>query len=184
MSGAIVPARTAFRAEIDRAATAARLDPDLVEAIVLVESGGHRYAYNPEPRYRYLWDVSRGVPFRRITLEEASAKWPPPDFPTLAGDRDQEWWGQQASWGLMQIMGAVARERGFLGPYLPEVVDVDLNLRLGCRHFAILLGWAKGDRWKACAAYNAGFDGWDGPRGQVYVSKVKRAFARVTGVRA
>jgi soluble lytic murein transglycosylase-like protein len=184
MPGAIVPARTPHRAAIERAAAAARLDADLVEALVIVESSGNPYAWNPEPRYRYLWDVARGAPFRKVTLEEAAAKWPPPDFPMLAGDRDQEWWGQQASWGLLQVMGAVARERGFHGPYLPELVDIDLNLRIGCRHLAALLAWAKGDRWKACAAYNAGFTGWDDARGQAYVSKVKRAFGRVTGVRA
>jgi len=40
---------------------------------------------------------------------------------------------QRTSWGLMQIMGAVARERGFRG-WLTELCDPAVNLEWGCRH--------------------------------------------------
>ncbi|MEM4655267.1 MAG: lytic transglycosylase domain-containing protein [Thermosphaera sp.] len=130
----------------------------LVRAIVSVESGGNPWAWNPEPAYRYLWDVRAQKPFRRLTHIEATVKTPPPDFPAIAGDRDQEWWAQQASWGLMQVMGAVARELGFTGPYLTELCDPLLNLELGCLHLSLLR-----DRYLArwgwpgvIAAYNAG----------------------------
>lgn len=130
----------------------------LVMAIVRVESGGNPYAWNPEPRYRYLWDVKKKAPFRALTPDEIAAEVPPKDFPTLGGDRDQEWWGQQASWGLMQVMGAVARECGFNRPYLPELCDPALSLEYGCRHLSTLrdrfvtrYGWNG-----VIAAYNAG----------------------------
>jgi len=40
---------------------------------------------------------------------------------------------QRTSWGLMQIMGAVARERGFRG-WLTELCDPQANLEWGCKH--------------------------------------------------
>lgn len=147
----------------------------LVTAIVQVESGGNRYAWNPEPRYRYLWNVKTQRPFRSVLPVELAAKFPPKDFPALAGDPDQEWWGQQASWGLMQIMGAVAREQGFDAPYLPELTDPAANLLVGCRHLRGLVQWADGDLPRAAAAYNAGKGGWMLPAGQAYRAKVKAA---------
>jgi soluble lytic murein transglycosylase-like protein len=174
---------TAYRPQIEKAARAHNLDADLVEAMVVVESDGRAWAWNPEPHYRYLWNVRTQRPFRALGPGEASSKWPPADFPTIAGDRDQEWWGQQASWGLLQVMGAVARERGFRGLYLPELCDPVLNLDVGCRHYAAFLRWAGGDMWKAVAAYNGGQGNWNGAAPQVHVTKVKRALAVVQATR-
>lgn len=156
----------------------------LVAAIVTVESAGEPWAWNPEPRYRYLWDVKRGAPFRDLAPDEIASSAPPRDFPTLAGDPDQEWWAQRASWGLMQVMGAVARERGFRGPWLPAILEVPMNLDLGCRHLAGLrqrffdqYGWGG-----VINAYNAGGpylreDGrWSQ---QPYVDRVQAAWARL-----
>jgi len=142
-------------------AAAHGLPPLLITALVEQESAGDPYAWNPEPRYRYLWDVKRQAPFRTLTDAERVSEIPPHDFPTLGGDRDQEWWGQQASWGLLQMMGAVARERGFRGVYLTELLDPVVNLEYACRH----LSWLKSRFYFAygwggvIAAYNAG-----GPR--------------------
>jgi soluble lytic murein transglycosylase-like protein len=171
--------RTAWTSDIASAAARERIDPILVEAVVIIESGGNPYAWNPEPHYRYLVDVRTGQPFRELTVSERATEVPPADFPTLAGDRDQEWWGQQASWGLMQIMGALAREIGFRGLYLPELTRPHLNLQLGCQHLANLLRWSNGDERRAVAAYNAGRGGWNGPAGQAYQQKVFAMRARV-----
>jgi hypothetical protein len=160
------------RAQIVSAARARGLNPDLVEAVVLVESGGNPYAWNPEPHYRYLWNVATRSPFRKMTQDERLSEIPPIDFPTLAGDRDQEFWAQQASWGLMQIMGAVAREAGFVGPYLPQLVDPVLNLQVGTK---LLLGHIlhfNGDLEKGIAAYNGGRGGYDLPAPVRYAQKV------------
>lgn len=148
-----------YEPEIAAAAGRHGLDPVLVGALVHVESGLNPYAWNPEPRYRYLWDVRAHAPFRRLTLLEQETEIPPKDFNMLAGDRDQEWWAQQASWGLMQVMGALARELGFRGPYLTELVDPALNLSLGCEHLGRLVRWAKGNTTQALAAYNGGKGG-------------------------
>lgn len=163
---------TLYRPEIELAAQAEMIDGDLVESLVIVESSGQRYAWNPEPKYRYLWNVKTNKPFRPLTATEALSKFPPADFPCLAGDPDQEWWGQQASWGLMQVMGAVARERGFRGPFLTELTDVETNLFWGCAHLGHVLEWADGDIFKTLAAYNAGQGGWLGTAGQAYANKV------------
>jgi len=59
----------------------------------------------------------------------------------VVGDRASiltELLGQQASWGLMQIMGATARERGFKG-WLTELCDPAVNLEWGCRHLRWML---------------------------------------------
>jgi soluble lytic murein transglycosylase-like protein len=161
-----------WRHEIEHAAERYGLDAVLLEALVQVESGGHPYAWNPEPRYRYLWDVRAWKPFRSLTPAEIASDRPPSDFPTLAGDRDQEWWGQRVSWGLCQVMGAVARELGFRGPYLPELVRAEISLDLGAKHLSHQMAWAGGNLRKGLGAYNAGRGGADGPVGQAYAAKV------------
>lgn len=135
------------------------LRPEVVLALIEVESNGNEYAWNPEPHFRYFWNVRSNQAFRRPTEEELDAKTPPKDFPCLAGDPDQEWWAQQASWGLMQVMGAVAREQGFRGPYLSELCDPGVNIDHGCRKLWSQLRWAKGDYEQALAAYNGGRGG-------------------------
>lgn len=157
---------------IEREARIHGYDSDLLAALVQVESSSDPHAYNPEPRYRYFWNVKTHAPFRKVTDAEIASKVPPADFPSLAGDRDQEWWAQQASWGLTQVMGALARERGFRDPYLTRLTDPELNLMIGGGHLAGLLVWARGDEAKALGAYNAGRGGWNSPAGQRYSAKV------------
>jgi hypothetical protein len=142
----------------------------LVLAIVSRESSGNPWAWNPEPAYRYLWDVQKNKPFRALTPSEIASATPPADFHFYAGDRDQEWWAQRASWGLMQIMGAVARELGFTGPYLPQLADPQTGLTYGVKHLKNLLGRAKGDVKGALSAYNSG--GFSTPQGASYAAAV------------
>lgn len=140
-------------------ATVAReagLTPSLVRALVEQESDGYRFALNAEPRYRYLWNVKTRAPFRPLTSRERVSEEPPLDFPSLYGDPDQEWWLQQCSIGLMQIMGALARELGCRAPSLLELVEARPNLELGCLHLRRLLAWSGGDVRRALAAYNGG----------------------------
>jgi hypothetical protein len=154
------------------AAQIASFSPILVRAIIQVESGGNPWAWNPEPRYRYLWNVKTKRPFRQLTVSESLNENPPADFPIHGGDRDQEWWGQQASWGLMQVMGAVAREQGFSGIYLTELCDPVTNLTSGCAHLRGLLKWANNDIPQAVAGYNAGRGNWRSEAGTNYAAKI------------
>lgn len=106
--------RTSWTSEIRRAAAAAAIDADLLEAQVIVESGGHPWAMNPEPRYPYLVDVTTRRPFRPLTEAERGSNVPPADFRALAGDPDQEWQAQRMSWGLCIAAGTqVLTESGW-----------------------------------------------------------------------
>lgn len=160
----------AIRAHIDQAADAASLERVLLRALVLQESGGNPYAIRPEPRYRYLMNVRTWKPFRELLPDELASKIAPADFPFLAGSREQEWWLQQCSIGLCQVMGAVARELGFRGPYLTALTDPVVNLGLAARILTGNLTWAGGNVRKALAAYNAGRGGWS--RGLDYADEV------------
>jgi len=150
----------------------------LVLAIVEVESGGDVHAFRSEPAYRYLWDVGKHCAFRQLSHEEVARACSPEDFDCdlLVCSVDSEWAGQKASWGPMQVMGAVARERGFDGPF-PELCSADEGIYWGCRQ----LQWLKGKHhdehgWPGVvSAYNQGSPrkGGDGRyRNQVYVDKV------------
>lgn len=171
-----------LRTLIHEVATAYALDPYLVEAQTLQESGGYPYAFNPEPRYPYFVNVRTGKPFRTLTVTEVASKTPPVDFPCLYGDRDQEWWLQQASIGVMQLMGAVARELGFAGKSLLELVDPRINLGLGCQLLASHVKWADGNLRKALGAYNAGRGRAEGPDGSAYAGKVMARFTSLKGI--
>ena len=146
---------TDLRAQIAFAAGEAGLDRRLVAAVVQVESDGNEYAWNPEGHYRWFWNVYTKTPFRVLTDVERGSKYPPTDFPCLAGDRDQEWWGQSASWGLMQVMGAVARESGFKGKYFTSLCRSEVGVEYGCRHLSRLF-LLHGNWPDAIAAYNGG----------------------------
>ena len=63
---------------------------EAVYAFVMTESSGNEYAMRHEPHYRWLFGQNHS-PTERI--------------------------GQMTSWGLMQVMGAVAREYGFSGHF-------------------------------------------------------------------
>lgn len=150
-----------------------RVPAELAQAMVQVESSGDPCAWNPEPHYRYLWDVAKKAPFRKLTEAEIASERPPADFPFLAGDRDQEWWAQQASWGAMQVMGAVAREHGLRTPYLTILcADPGVGLHYGCLHLATL--YKRHQTWPAAVrAYNTGSPA-ESPLGVIYWDKVFR----------
>jgi soluble lytic murein transglycosylase-like protein len=115
-----------------------------------------------EPKFRYLWPSDNK----------------PAKFTT-------EWFGQKTSWGILQIMGAVARERQFDSKYLSELCDLKVNLKLASEYLAELRGRSDGTWEGALAAYNGGLRGNRTPpfRNQFYVDKVAakvNKFRRVT----
>lgn len=155
----------------------AHLPIQLVRAIVLTESGGDRWKWRAEPAYRYLVNCRTGTPFRRINSGETTSEKPPEDFPANPGESQAtEWWGQQASWGLCQIMGAVAREYGYHGSFT-KLCDIDTGLVYGCKHLTTLkarffaeYGWRG-----VAAAYNTGQPNHTSGAGHVYATKIANA---------
>jgi soluble lytic murein transglycosylase-like protein len=60
------------------------------------------------------------------------------------------------SWGLMQVMGQVAREHGFEEASLAELCDPATGIEFGCRVLAARLERARGDVPAALLAWNGG----------------------------
>lgn len=136
------------------------LDPLLVEAMVIQESGGITSAVRYE---RGFWD-------RYLAAD--------PKY------KDKDPLRVSSSYGLMQVMYPVAAEQGF--PYEdPEYLCVpSIGLDIGCRTFKNLLTWAQGNEDQALAAYNGGKGGNTTPpfRNQTYVERVRRHQQRLRGV--
>jgi soluble lytic murein transglycosylase-like protein len=69
---------------------------------------------------------------------------------------DTEEYTRAISFGLMQIMGEVARELGFTGRYLAELCEPVTGLDYGCKKLTRCLAQAGGDVTKALLKYNGG----------------------------
>ena len=112
-----------------------KLDPLLVASIIQVESAGNTYAMRYEPAWRYHYYA------REISQNVGSSL-------------ETENKGQATSWGLMQVMGTVAREYGFKG-WFSQLCEPELGLKYGCLHLKKKFE-KYGSMDKAVAAYNAG----------------------------
>lgn len=137
--------------------------PALVKAIVQVESAGNPWASKPEPLYRWTFETEKWAKRVGVPL-------------------DTETWQQKASWGLMQIMGAVARERGCTLQYLDQLCDPKYGLKYGIEHLKWLRD-AKGYQGdNLISAYNQGSPRRE-PDGlyvnQKYVNRVQAEIARL-----
>lgn len=164
--------------DIARIATKYAIPPSLLSAIISVESSGDNSAWRSEPVYPYVWDCRQNAPFRHLTTAEVRANVAPHGFTASMGSTDTEWAGQRASWGLCQIMGAVARELGFTG-HFPNLCGI-AGVEYGAKHLSNLVrrfytefGWDG-----VIAAYNAGSPRIIGNRfvNYAYVSKVNKAW--------
>ena len=159
---------------INAAAELYSVPEPLIVAVVRVESSGDCAAWNPEPHYRWLWNCRAGEPYR-ISIAGAHEKTPPPGFRPprgLKSENDAEFWGQQASWGPMQVMGAVAREAGYLGLF-PGLCNPHVGVAYGARFLSTLMRRHKKRYGFAgvMRAFNTG-RATDTPRGAAYVLKI------------
>jgi len=159
------------------------IPPELVAAIIDVESNWEHWAINPEPRWRYYWDFRKKRPFRDVTQDEIACETPPDDFEgPLGTDPDAEWWAQQISFGLMQVMGAVGREMGYPGKWLDALLDPQNSIEYGCKYLSRL--YRRYRSWDdAISAYNQGGPYKHGDRyiNQEYVDKVYSALKKYKG---
>lgn len=115
------------------------LPSHLVCAICEQESAWRPLAMRYEPGYRWLWPSAT-----KVTA---------PAGVSLATERTQ----QRTSWGLMQVMGATARELGCREPFLSSLCQPELGLEYGCRFLLSLLErFAMGGLSAVISAYNAG----------------------------
>ena len=117
-----------------RAAEAHALWPELVCAIVEQESAWNPWALRYEPAFyeKYIApQIARGA-IADVTESRARA----------------------FSWGLMQVMGQVAREYGFADASLASLCDPAVGLEIGCRVFAAKLAAAEGNVTRALLLWN------------------------------
>jgi soluble lytic murein transglycosylase-like protein len=130
------PAPAELIALAHNAANAQSLWPELVCAIVEQESAWDPWALRYEPAFyaRYVEPLlARGV-----VADEGEAR------------------ARAFSWGLMQVMGQVAREHGFAGASLAALCDPATSLEVGCRALAAKLAAAQGNVTRALQFWNGG----------------------------
>lgn len=111
------------------------LDELLVCAIVEQESSWNPWAIRYEPGF-FAKYVAPLYTQGKISATEAYAR--------------------AFSWGLMQLMGQSARERGFANTFLPSLLDPATNLDWSCQHFTFKLSQAGGDITRALLLWNGG----------------------------
>lgn len=109
------------------------IDPALVCAVCDHESGG----WNP-------WAIRYEPAFYDRYIE------------SMKGISQTEKTARAFSYGLMQVMGQVARELGFGGKYLTELCDPLNNLNVGCKKLKRCLDAADGNVTEALLKYNGG----------------------------
>lgn len=132
-----------------------------VAAVIMIESGGDTWALRYEPNWKYQKDTASYARKARISLETERVC-------------------QACSWGLMQVMGEVARELGFEGD-LTELNNPAIGIAFGTKKLAQQMK-RYGKIEDAVSAYNAGsvrktHDGYY--TNQDYVNKFKAMVARL-----
>ena len=118
-----------------RAAEAEGLDAALVCAVVEQESGWNPWAMRYEPAF-FAKYVAPLYTNNKVGATEAYAR--------------------GISWGLMQVMGQTAREKGASSLYLSTLCDPAVGLAVGCRILRQKLEAAGGDAARALLAWNGG----------------------------
>lgn len=108
-----------------------KLDPALVCAVADQESSWNPYAIRYEPAFRSRYVAPLGLP----RTEEVA---------------------RSISWGLMQVMGQVAREHGFSGKFLSALCEPEAGLETGCTVLATKIESAGGDIARALNLWNGG----------------------------
>jgi soluble lytic murein transglycosylase-like protein len=107
------------------------LDATLVCAVIEQESAWDAHAIRYEPGFRTRYVAPLGLP------------------PT-------EGIARSISWGLMQVMGQVAREHGFTGKFLSALCDPVAGLAIGCAVLAAKIASAANDPARALQLWNGG----------------------------
>jgi soluble lytic murein transglycosylase-like protein len=130
-----MPAPTQLIALARQAAAAQSLDPALVCAVVEQESSWNPWSMRYEPAF-FAKYVAPLFTNNKISASEAYAR--------------------GFSWGLMQVMGQVARETGFDGLFLSALCDPEQGLAVGCKVLRKKLDSMAGDPMRGLLAWNGG----------------------------
>lgn len=147
---------------IHQKATEHGIDPLMLQAMAQVESGLNPWAIRYEPNYRYILSPLEWASKLRITKESEEMM-------------------QKSSLGLLQVMGALARELGHKD-HLTQLFDPELNINYSCAYLKRQMKrFDKVDQ--LIASYNAGTPRWDSFQGDwengEYVKKVMKEWDRL-----
>ena len=93
------------------------LNPNIIAAIIITESTGKTCAMRFEPGWRWFTPTEHMMAYAE----------------KLGCSVQTEENGQATSWGLMQVMGTVAREHGFRG-WFSELCQPETGIRYGANH--------------------------------------------------
>lgn len=107
-----------YQSIVEEAAKAFDLDPRLINAIIWRESAGDPNACRYEPLYQYIYK-----PYNKSMRDYCR---------DLGMEIETETNLQKYSWGLMQVMGGVARELGFNDRWLHKLTDAAYGIKYGC----------------------------------------------------
>lgn len=132
------------------------LDFELVKSLIQIESSGNPWAMRYESKWR--WFLKPSYWAWRLKISDSTER--------IA---------QSSSFGLCQVMGAVARELGFEG-HLTELCDPAVGIKYGCKKLKQCIDRYDGDIRKGLAAYNAGYAA--SKIGQRYADKVMKQWER------
>ena len=113
-----------------------RLPKNLLAAIIMKESSWNDNVVRYEPNYAWVVDIKGFA--RRLNASEVTEK-------AL----------QMTSWGLCQIMGAVAREYNYQG-WLTDLLKPEINIKYGARHLKAYLAKYPAGITDAISSYNQG----------------------------
>jgi len=130
-----MPAPAQLIALTRKAAAMQSLDPALVCAVVEQESSWNTWAMRYEPAF-FAKYVANLYTNNKITASEAYAR--------------------GFSWGLMQVMGQVAREFGCDAAFLSALCDPELGLAVGCKVLRKKFDAMDGDVTRGLLAWNGG----------------------------
>ncbi len=107
------------------------LYPELICAVIEQESSWDPWAIRYEPAFRARYVAPLALP----PTEEIA---------------------RSISWGLMQVMGQVAREHGYQGKFLSALTDPSTGLAVGCAVLANKIAAAEGNITRALLLWNGG----------------------------
>lgn len=142
------------------------VDANLIASIVSVESSGQPCAMRYEPHFRWIVNPDFYSQLNAITVQTEVVS-------------------QKTSWGLMQVMGAVARELGH-DSHLSELCKPEIGLKYGIKKIVELQN--RYDKIEdVISSYNQGSPRKTTDkkryRNQIYVNKVISRYNYLNGVK-
>lgn len=140
------------------------IDPTLVASVIMVESSGRPAAIRFEKNFRWTLHIHHFADMNNIT-------------------HDTELMLQKSSFGLMQVMGAVARELGYQ-KNLSKLIEPKMGIEYGCKKLRQLFDKHGSKLDDVIASYNAGSPRFDENGEYVnarYVKKVRKYMRELKG---